>query len=51
MKNKILGMAFLLSALVAGGGIDSGSMAQFWIASIIGVIAGGVIVCREMNNI
>lgn len=40
MKIKILGTLMLLSVLVCGGGIDSGSMLQFWVGAILGMLFG-----------
>lgn len=50
MKIKILGIAFLVAALVAGGGIDSGSNFQFVLGSLIGMLSGTALVYEFKNK-
>lgn len=49
MKIKILGVAFLVAVLVAGGGIDSGSNLQFVFGSLVGMLSG-VALIYELKN-
>jgi len=49
MKIKVCGVLFLLSVLVCGSGIDTGSMVQFWFGAVLGLIFGGV-VAYETNK-
>lgn len=50
MKTKIYGVLFLMSVLMCGGGIDSGSMTQFWLGAILGMVFGAFFVA-ESNEI
>lgn len=51
MKNKILGTLMLLSVLVCGGGIDSGSAVQTVVGLVMFILAvGGILIEYGKEN-